>query len=72
MNKEQIQGQFEQYKAAIKKTWGKLTDNEIMLYDGQQDEFFGKLKEHYGIIREDAEKQIEGFRDLFDSKNVKS
>ena len=65
MNKEQIQGQFEQYKAEIKKTWGRLTDDDIMLLNGQQDQFFGKLKERYGIMREEAEKRIDGFSKSF-------
>jgi len=43
MNKDQMAGKFEQLKGEIKKTWGKLTDDEIMLYNGQQNQFFGKL-----------------------------
>ena len=58
MNKEQVQGKAEQLKGEIKKTWGKLTDNDIMLLDGKRDQFLGKLKEHYGLAKEDAEKQV--------------
>ena len=39
----------EQLKGAIKKTWAKLTDDDILLIDGQRDQFLGKLKEHYGL-----------------------
>lgn len=58
MNNEQIAGKFEQLKGEIKKTWGKLTDDEVMLYNGKQDQFFGKLKERYGLAKEAAEAQI--------------
>lgn len=58
MNNEQVQGKAEQLKGAIKKTWGKLTDNDIMLLDGKRDQFLGKLKEHYGLAKEDAEKKV--------------
>lgn len=58
MNKDQINGKFEQLKGEIKKTWGKLTDDEIMLYNGKQDLFFGKLKERYGLAKEAAEQRI--------------
>ncbi len=58
MNKEQVVGKAEQIQAEIKKTWAKLTDNDIMLLDGKRDQFLGKLKEHYGIAKEDAEKKI--------------
>lgn len=67
MNKEQVAGKFEQMKGYIKKTWGKLTDNDIMLYNGQEDQFYGKVKEHYGIAREDAEKNLKEFEKSFNT-----
>ena len=61
MNQEQVEGKFEQIKGEIKKAWGKLTDDEIMLYNGKQDQFFGKVKEKYGIAKEAAELRIKEF-----------
>ncbi|MFN7901480.1 MAG: CsbD family protein [Holosporales bacterium] len=63
MNKEQLDGKFEQLKGSIKKTWGRLTDNDIMLYNGQRDQFLGKLKEHYGLAKEDAETKVKALED---------
>lgn len=63
MNKEQAQGKTEQITGKIKETWGKLTDNDITLYNGQKDQFFGKLKEHYGLAKEDAEKKIKALEE---------
>ena len=63
MNKEQAEGKFEQLKGEFKKTWGKLTDNDITLYNGQREQFLGKLKEHYGLAKEDAEKQIKALEE---------
>ena len=73
MNKEQIDGKFEQLKGEFKKTWGKLTDNDIMLYNGQREKFLGKLKEHYGIAKEEAETKIKALEDACrcDSKDSK-
>jgi uncharacterized protein YjbJ (UPF0337 family) len=67
MNKEQVQGKSEQLKGSIKKTWGKLTDNDIMLLEGKRDQFIGKLKEHYGLSKEDAEKKIKALEDACQS-----
>jgi uncharacterized protein YjbJ (UPF0337 family) len=67
MNKEQVQGKAEQLKGDIKKTWGKLTDNDIMLLDGKRDQFLGKLKEHYGLAKEDAEKKVKALEDACNS-----
>lgn len=68
MNKEQVSGQTDQLKGKIKQTWAKLTDNDIMLLDGKRDEFLGKLKEHYGMAKEDAEKKIKAIEDECCSK----
>ena len=45
-------------KAEIKKTWDKLTDEEISFYDGKQNQFFDKVKEKYSLSREDAQKRL--------------
>jgi uncharacterized protein YjbJ (UPF0337 family) len=72
MNKEQMSGKFDQLKGELKKTWGKLTDNDIMLFDGQREKFVGKLKEYYGINKEEAEKRIKAIEDQnCDVKTVK-
>lgn len=43
---------------SIKKTWNKLSDDDIKLYDNQPDQFFDKLKTKHGITREDANKTL--------------
>ena len=63
MNKEQVDGKYEQIKGTLKETWGKLTDNDMMLYNGKRDQFLGKLKDHYGLAKEDAEKKIKALED---------
>ena len=63
MNKEQADGAVTKLKGKFKETWGKLTDNDIMLYEGKRDQFLGKLKENYGLAKEDAEKQIKALED---------
>ncbi len=61
MNKDQFDGKFDQLKGEIKKAWGKLTDDEVLLYNGKQDQFYGKVQEKYGIAKEAAEKQMQAF-----------
>lgn len=63
MNKEQVEGKFQQFGGEIKKIWGRLTDDEIALLDGQEDIFYGKLKEKYGIAREEGEERIRNLTD---------
>lgn len=61
MNKEQVQGNWNQFKGKVLETWGDLTDDDITLLKGKRDQFFGKLQEKYGIAKEEAEKQIKDF-----------
>ncbi len=63
MNKEQIQGKFQQLNGEIKKAWGRLTDDDLALLDGQEDSFYGALKEKYGIAREEGEKRLKEIQD---------
>ena len=65
MNKEQIVGIAEQLKGKIKVAYGKLTDNDIALLDGKRDQFLGKMKEHYGLEKEEAEKKIKAIEDSY-------
>lgn len=58
MNKDQVEGKYEQLKGKMKSAWGRMTDDDLALYNGKQQEFFGKLQEKQGIAREAAEKTI--------------
>jgi len=58
MNKEQASGKFDQLRGEIKKTWGKLTNDEVDYFDGNITKFYGVLKEKYGLSKEMAEKRI--------------
>jgi uncharacterized protein YjbJ (UPF0337 family) len=51
-------GQWQQLKGKIKEAYGKLTDDDIALFNGKKDQFFGKLKEHYGLEKDAAEAKI--------------
>ncbi|MEQ1889646.1 MAG: CsbD family protein [Alphaproteobacteria bacterium] len=71
MNKEQVEGKFEQLKGKLKETWGKLTDNDITLYDGKREQFLGKLKEHYGLAKEDAEVKVKALEDSYNAVSAR-
>ena len=69
MNKEQVEGKFDQIKGKLKETWGKLTDSDITLYDGKREQFLCKIKEHYGLAKADAELKIKALEDAWDTAN---
>lgn len=63
MNVDRAKGKFEQLKGKLKTTWGRLTDDEIALYNGKREQFLGKLQEKYGLMKDDAESQLKKLED---------
>ena len=61
MNWDQIQGKWKQYKGEAQAKWGKLTDDDLDVINGERDVLAGKIQEKYGIAKEEAEKQVEEF-----------
>jgi uncharacterized protein YjbJ (UPF0337 family) len=59
MNSDQLKGKWKQMKGSVKERWGKLTDDDFDVIDGQQDQLIGMIQEKYGIAREAAQKQVE-------------
>ncbi len=61
MNWDQVEGKWKQYKGQMKEKWGKLTDDDFDVINGKRQQLVGKIQEHYGIAREEAEKQTDEF-----------
>jgi uncharacterized protein YjbJ (UPF0337 family) len=64
MNKDQASGKWQQVKGKLKQQWGKLTDDDLTVLEGRQDQLAGKIQERYGIAKEDAERQIREFKEM--------
>lgn len=54
MNADQFKGKWVQFKGAVKKQWGKLTDDDLMQIEGDYDKFVGRVQERYGDKKEDV------------------
>jgi uncharacterized protein YjbJ (UPF0337 family) len=61
MNQDTIKGQWKQLSGKMKTQWGKLTDNDLTVADGNTEYLAGKLQERYGIAKDEAERQIKEF-----------
>ncbi|MCA9586158.1 MAG: CsbD family protein [Myxococcales bacterium] len=59
MNWNQVEGQWTQFRGQVKSKWAKLTDHDLENAAGKRDQLVGKLQEHYGILKEDAENQLD-------------
>jgi uncharacterized protein YjbJ (UPF0337 family) len=59
MNWDQVEGKWKQFKGVARQKWGKLTDDDLDVVNGKQEELVGKLQERYGYTKEQAEKNIQ-------------
>ena len=58
MNKDQISGNWKQFKGKLLEKWGKLTNDDVDVVAGKRDQLVGKIQERYGVLREEAERQV--------------
>jgi uncharacterized protein YjbJ (UPF0337 family) len=68
MNWDQLEGKWKQYSGKVKEKWGKLTDDDLEVVRGRRDQLIGKIQERYGIVRQEAEKQVDEFARSFRSE----
>ncbi len=61
MNMEQVKGSWHELKGKVKQRWAKITDDDLMLIEGNAEELGGVLQKRYGIAKDDARKQAEEF-----------
>jgi uncharacterized protein YjbJ (UPF0337 family) len=61
MNQDTIQGQWKQLAGSIRERWGKLTNDDLAVAEGNAEYLAGKLQQRYGIARDEAEEQVREF-----------
>jgi uncharacterized protein YjbJ (UPF0337 family) len=47
------------FKGYVKQEWGELTDDDLDYIAGTRDRLVGRLREKYGITKEEAERQAD-------------
>ncbi len=62
MNKDIFEGKWEQVKGLVQEKWGKLTDDDFDVVNGNFKILSGKIQERYGVSKEDADEQVEDFK----------
>lgn len=59
MNWDQVQGKWKQLMGDAKRHWGKLTDDDLQVVEGDRQRLVGKIQERYGVTKEEADKQVD-------------
>ncbi len=68
MNWDTMKGEWHQVKAEIKSKWAKITDDDLKTLDAKKDALVGKVQERYGMLKDDAEKQVDEWIAKLDAK----
>ena len=58
MNWDRISGNWTQWKGRVQERWGKLTDDHLDVVAGRRDQLAGRIREVYGLTKEEAERQL--------------
>jgi uncharacterized protein YjbJ (UPF0337 family) len=59
MNWNVIEGRWSQMKGELRNQWAKLTDDDLENVAAKKDKLVGMLQERYGIMKDEAERQID-------------
>ena len=59
MNSDQLKGKWKQMKGSVKERWGRLTDDDVDIVNGQSDQLVGRIQERYGVAKEEAQRQVD-------------
>jgi uncharacterized protein YjbJ (UPF0337 family) len=55
------EGNWKQFSGKVREKWGKLTDDDLQVINGQQDQLVGRIQERYGVAKEEAQKQVKNW-----------
>ena len=59
MNWDTAKGDWKQLSGKIKEKWGKLTDDDLTMINGQREQLEGRLQERYGYAKDQAKKEVD-------------
>lgn len=59
MDWDRVQGNWQQMKGTVKEQWGKLTDDDLDVIGGKQDQLEGRLQDRYGYAKDEAKRKVD-------------
>lgn len=66
MNRNILQGNWDQLVGQVRSKWGELTDDDLLQVKGDAQQLKGKLEERYGWTKEQAEREVDDWLKTMD------
>ena len=63
MNKDSLQGNWQELKGKVKQKWANLTDDDIKAIEGNYEELCGRVQKAYGYEQGQANTEVDQFLD---------
>ena len=70
MNQDIFDGNWKQLKGKVREQWGRLTDDDLDKAAGKRDQVLGKIQERYGIAKDEAERQLKDFEEVYSKSST--
>jgi uncharacterized protein YjbJ (UPF0337 family) len=64
MNWDRVEGNWKEMKGKVKTQWGKLTDDDLDVAEGNRDQVEGLIQKHYGYARDRAKSEVDSWLKL--------
>jgi len=58
MNWDRLEGEWKQWKGKVQQQWGKLTNDDLDVIEGNRTELAGRLQQRYGYAKDQAQKEV--------------
>lgn len=68
INKDIIEGKWENFKGDVQKKWGKLTNDDLDKINGNLSKLSGKIQEKYGQSKAEADKAVQDWKESIEHK----
>jgi len=59
MNWTVVEGEWAELTGELKARWARLTDHDVELLDAKRERLVGKIVQRYGVLKDEAEKQVD-------------
>lgn len=57
-----FESKWNKLKGEVQNKWGKLTNDDVDVIEGDEKILIGKLQERYGMSEEEAQKEVDSFK----------